>query len=84
VLLSTHKLERGSRGGDKMNKNKLKGRIREKGKTYKDCAEVLNISTTSFSNKVNEKNSRFTVVEAEMLGNFLEMSGTEKADIFLS
>lgn len=67
-----------------MNGDKLKGKIREKRKTYASCAKVLGISTTSFSNKTNEVGgSRFTVVEAQKLGNYLEMSGTEKVDIFL-
>jgi hypothetical protein len=79
------KLEFDSSGGEEMNKNKLKGKIRENQKTYKDCAEALNISTTGFSNKLNEKDgSRFTVTQAEQLGEFLGMSGEEKAEIFLS
>lgn len=65
-----------------MNLNKLKGRIREGNKTYRDCAGTIGISLASFNSKINGK-SRFYIDELEELGNFLNMTGDEKAEIFL-
>ena len=65
-----------------MQLNKLKGRIREKGQTYKTCAEALGISTQAFEGKINGR-TRFYVLDLETLGNFLEMTDEEKIDIFL-
>jgi hypothetical protein len=66
-----------------MQNNKLKGKIREKAKTYADCAEVLKISVPNFSDKINGKVD-FRLLEAEQLGNYLEMTGAEKVDIFFT
>lgn len=65
-----------------MNLNKLKGRIRESNKTYRECAKRIGISTASFNSKINGK-SRFYIDELEELGNYLDMTGEEKAKIFL-
>ncbi|UZQ49080.1 DUF739 family protein [Clostridium kluyveri] len=66
-----------------MKTNKLKGKITETKKNYLDCAKALNISTTSFSNKINGKSS-FKVEEAVKLSKYLNLSYDEKVDIFLS
>ena len=42
------------------NLNMLKGKLKEKNKTYNECAAELGISTTSFNEKMNGK-SRFKV-----------------------
>jgi len=65
-----------------MNLNKLKGFLVEKGYTYKMCADVLGISVTSFSNKMNNKN-RFYLEELNRLGNATGMTKEEKVDFFL-
>lgn len=65
-----------------MKSNKLKAKMVEEGKIYKDGCEVLHLSMQSFSNKMNGKVS-FTCAEAEQLGNFLGMTDQEKIDIFL-
>lgn len=65
-----------------MNLNRLKGRIRENNKTYRDCAKTIGISVASFNSKMNGK-SRFYIDELEELGNFLGMTGEEKSNIFL-
>ena len=65
-----------------MNIPKLKGKMREKGKTYKECANEIGISPTAFFNKITGK-SVFNIDELETLGNFLNMTNTEKAEIFL-
>ncbi|HBE9482679.1 TPA: DUF739 domain-containing protein [Clostridioides difficile] len=66
-----------------MNPNKLKGKLVEKNLTYEDCSKILDISTTTFSNKVNGI-SRFYVCEAKLLSNILELSDLEKIEIFLN
>ena len=65
-----------------MNLNKLKGKIVERGKTYQKCADNLEMSIATFSDKMNEKR-KFYIDELDRLGNFLEMTDEEKADIFL-
>lgn len=65
-----------------MNIPKLKGKIREQGKTYAACAEALGLSTTGFFNKIKGL-SKFNIEELDVLGNFLGMNDAEKADIFL-
>lgn len=65
-----------------MNLAKLKGIIREKNKTYVQCANAIGKSVASFNSKMNGK-SNFTVVECEDLGNFLEMTDDQKIEVFL-
>lgn len=62
---------------------KLKGIIREKDKTYKECALGIGVSETSFLNKINGK-KRFYIDELNRLGDFLGMTPEEKAYIFIS
>ena len=38
--------------------NKLKGKMREQGKRYSDCAKYIGISTSTFSDKINAKNEK--------------------------
>ena len=66
-----------------MNIDKLKGKLVERRKTYKDCAEHLNITITAFSNKMNG-HSKFYVEEVNRLSELLELSTNEKISIFLS
>lgn len=65
-----------------MNLNKLKGKLRECDTTYAKCANAIGISVASFNLKINGK-SKFYIEELEQLGDFLEMSKDERADIFL-
>ena len=65
-----------------MNLPKLKGVIRERGKNYVQCANSIGKSVASFNSKINGKVA-FTIVELEDLGNYLEMTDSEKVDIFL-
>lgn len=63
--------------------NKLKGKIREKGKTYKDCAEYLGIATCSFSDKINETAGKeFKKSEMMAIKEYLEISDEEAQAIF--
>lgn len=61
---------------------KLKGIIREKEKTYQQCADAIGISVTAFQMKINGK-KRFYIDELNTLGDFLGMSAEEKALVFL-
>ena len=65
-----------------MNADKLKGKMRERRKTYQDCADALGITKASFNSKINKK-SRFYIDEAAALGNYLRMSEIEMIDVFL-
>lgn len=62
--------------------DKLKGKIRERNETYRDCAEIIGISKASFNSKMNGK-SRFYIDELVTLGDYLHMTEAEKLDIFL-
>lgn len=65
-----------------MNLPKLKGIIREKNKNYIQCANAIGKSVASFNSKMNGRVA-FGIDELEDLGNFLEMTDQEKAEIFL-
>ncbi len=65
-----------------MDRDKLKGALRQKNKTYEDCAKELNMSTTAFFNKINGV-SRFYVEEANALANFLDLDYRDRKEIFL-
>lgn len=66
-----------------MNLSKLRGMIAEKGQTYKGCAAAIHVSPQTFTKKMRGA-TVFDIEEANNLGNFLEMTGKEKIDIFLS
>lgn len=66
-----------------VNGNLLKGKIREKNKTYNDCAEHLNISVASFSDKINAK-VEFKVKEAVELSKYLNLTDNEYLSIFFN
>lgn len=71
-----------TQGGETLESQKLKGVIREKGESYKSCAEAIGISLTTFANKINDK-SAFTIPEIHKLSGFLHLSREEKINIFL-
>ena len=66
-----------------MKKNKLRGKIAEKGVTQSQCAEKLEISLQAFNAKLNG-NVEFKLDEASVLGDFLKLTSDEKVDIFLN
>ena len=47
--------EKHGRGTSRMNKNKLKGKIREQGFTYQKLAKKIGIGLTSMNYKINGK-----------------------------
>lgn len=66
-----------------MNQMKLKAKLVELKKTYEECAKALNISETSFSNKMNGKTA-FKLNEIKILSNFLNLTREEIDVIFLN
>lgn len=67
----------------KTNLNKLKGKLLEKQKTYKEAAAYLGITVSTFNTKINGR-GKFYVDEVNKLSKFLELTNEEKIDIFLS
>lgn len=65
-----------------MNRQKLKGKLYEEGKTYKDLAELLGKSVTTIFNKMNGV-SEFDCAEACIISKWLMLSSKESIDIFL-
>ena len=61
--------------------DKLKGKLREKKVTYLEIANLLNITTTTVSFKMNGI-SKFYFDEIIALSNYLELSNEEKIRIF--
>lgn len=70
-------------GGDELNSDKLKGKLKEKKKTYEHCAQLMGTSVTTLNNKING-HSKFYIEEIEKLSIILELTTQEKIDIFLS
>lgn len=62
---------------------KLKGKLIENKKTYRDCAQVLGCSITTVNNKMQGK-IPFDCWEAEKISNWLELTDSEKIEIFFN
>lgn len=65
-----------------MEMRKLKGKLLEHKKTYKNCAYILKCSVTTVNNKMQGK-IPFDCWEAERISEWLGFSDSEKIDIFL-
>ena len=66
-----------------MDINKLKGKIKEKGLTYKILAQKIGIGLTSMNYKINGKNL-FNQEEMKKLKEALRLTDNETIDIFFS
>ena len=64
-----------------INLAKLKGKLKEKGKTYKECADYIGIGEVHFCKKINGIVD-FWVTEVSKLAKFLELSTEEFIAIF--
>ena len=64
-----------------MNFKKLKDRLFINGFTYEEVAKTLNISTTTFSNKINGKVD-FTLTEIRKLTQNFNLTDEQLKDIF--
>ncbi len=66
-----------------MDSQKLKGKMREKSKTYQDVAEAIGVSITTINDKLNGKRKIY-VEEAQAISNLLDLSNDERVSIFLN
>lgn len=64
-----------------MNLDKLKGKLREKRLSYNKVAEILGVSTTTVSSKMNGE-TRFYLEEIRVLSDYLGLTDEEKIKIF--
>ncbi len=66
-----------------INLQKLKGKIREEDKTYRDCARAIECSNPTFCSKMKGR-SKFYVFEISKLTKFLHLSDEDILEIFFS
>lgn len=71
------------RGVYKMNVNKLKGRIIEKGMNVEGLAESIGIDRSSLYRKLNDA-EKFTIGEAIRIKDTLDLTGEDAVDIFFN
>lgn len=64
------------------NVNKLKGKIAEKGYTFKKLSEELGLSELTLRRKINDDNYDFYLGETTNIAKILELSGEEYINIF--
>jgi transcriptional regulator with XRE-family HTH domain len=64
-----------------LNLDKLKGKLREKRLSYNKVAEILGVSTTTVSSKMNGE-TRFYLEEIRVLSDYLGLTDEEKIKIF--
>lgn len=62
--------------------NKLKGKIVEKGLNVEQVASYIGIDDSTFYRKLNNSGETFTIREANMICEFLELSRREALAIF--
>ena len=60
-----------------MNLWKVKGKMTEKQKTYRQCAKAIGVSDTTFYKKINGK-TKFYYDEAIALFDYLDMNAAER------
>lgn len=65
-----------------MDLQRLDSIIKQKGKTYTECGKAIGKTVSTFGKKMRGEIPIF-LNEAEDLGNYLGLTGTEKAEIFL-
>ena len=63
-------------------KNLIRAKIAEKESNYINCAKAIGVSTTTFSQKMNGR-TLFSIDQARLLSNYLELTLTEMKNIFL-
>lgn len=66
-----------------LNSNKIKGRIRELGKTQEGCAEKMNMAACTFNQKINNVRP-MQLEEAEKLAEILEISAGDFSAYFFA
>ena len=66
-----------------MDAGMLKDKIKEKGVSIKDVISALKIDESTYYRKLSNKKKTFSVEEAQILVNLLELSNQEASKIFL-
>ena len=79
----SHDTQQTMKEGEKMNINKLKGKIVEKEMNVETLADKIGVNRASLYRKLNN-GDKFTIGEAIMIKNVLDMSDTEAYEIFLA
>ena len=64
------------------NIDKLKGKKAEKGLTYKQIADKLNMTETTLRKKINEPDGEFYLFETILIKDLLGLSTNDYVDIF--
>jgi DNA-binding Xre family transcriptional regulator len=67
-----------------VNINKLKGKIIEKGLTVEKLAEKIGIDRSTIYRKMSASGKSFTIKEANLICQALELSGQEAMTIFFA
>lgn len=70
------------KGSGKLNKNKLESQMKLFGDTAGDLAKFIGITRTTFSYKINEKNTEFTQSEIAKIKEKYNLSARQVDDIF--
>jgi transcriptional regulator with XRE-family HTH domain len=67
-----------------VNINKLKGKIVENGLTIEKLADNIGIDRSTLYRKINNKGETFTIKEADLILNALNLTAEEAKAIFFS
>ncbi|MGJ0847473.1 helix-turn-helix domain-containing protein [Tissierella praeacuta] len=67
-----------------VNINKLKGKIVEKGLTIEKLAEKIGVDKSTLYRKIGNEGEAFTIKEANLICEILELNGKEATEIFFS
>lgn len=67
-----------------VNVNKLKGKIIERGMNVSELALKIGIDRTTLYRKLNSDGKNFTIEEADLIANELDLSCSEANAIFFS
>lgn len=67
-----------------VNLDKLRGKMVEMRKTQEDVARAIGIDRTTFSRKIKENGSKFTIGEIQKIMAAIPLSKSEAVDIFLN
>lgn len=67
-----------------VNINKLKGKVVEKGMTIEKLAEQIGVDRSTLYRKMGSDGETFTIKEANMICDALDLDGREATAIFFS
>ena len=67
-----------------INKNKLKVKMLEAGLKVEDLARILEVNKSTLYRKLSEKETEFTIGEANKIADFLSLNAEEITTIFFN